>query len=66
MILRNNNSKKKNNLKYNKETYDSLSLIEKITIKNQINKIIRTYKLYAFKKSVRIIINNSLIFFSNH
>ena len=62
MILRNNNSKKKNNLKYNKETYDSLSLIEKITIKNQINKIIRTYKLYAFKKSVRIIINNSLIF----
>ena len=66
MILRNNNSKKKNNLKYNKETYDSLSLIEKITIKNQINKIIRTYKLYTFKKSVRIIINNSLIFFSNH
>lgn len=66
MILRNNNSKNENNLKYNKETYDSLSLIEKITIKNQINKIIRTYKLYAFKKSVRIIINNSLIFFSNH
>ena len=62
MILRNNNSKNANNLKYNKETYDSLSLIEKITIKNQINKIIRTYKLYAFKKSVRIIINNSLIF----
>ena len=66
MILRTNNSKNENNLKYNKETYDSLSLIEKITIKNQINKIIRTYKLYAFKKSVRIIINNSLIFFSNH
>lgn len=66
MILRNNNSKNANNLKYNKETYDSLSLIEKITIKNQINKIIRTYKLYAFKKSVRIIINNSLIYFSNH
>ena len=66
MILRNNNSKNANNLKYNKETYDSLSLIEKITIKSQINKIIRTYKLYAFKKSVRIIINNSLIFFSNH
>ena len=62
MILRNNNSKNANNLKYNKETYDSLSLIEKITIKNQINKIIRTYKLHAFKKSVRIIINNSLIF----
>ena len=52
MILRNNNSKKKNNLKYNKDTYNSLPLLEKIIIKNKANKLIKAYKLYTLKKSV--------------
>ena len=39
-------------MKYNKETYNSSPLIEKIMIKNQINKIINAYKLFTLKKSV--------------
>ena len=38
-------------MKYNKETYSSSPLIEKIIIKNQINKIINAYKLFILKKS---------------
>ena len=41
-----------NNKRYDKETYNSLSLIDKITIKNNINKIISAYKLYIKKKNV--------------
>ncbi len=47
-------------LKYNKETYNSSPLIEKIIIKNQINKIINAYKLFALKKSV--VSNPNIIF----
>ena len=41
-----------NNKRYDKETYNSLSLIDKITIKNNINKIISAYKVYIKKKNV--------------
>lgn len=44
------------NLKNNNDPYlqiyDSLSLLEKIQIKNKINKIIRTYKKYLKRKNV--------------
>ena len=41
-----------NNKRYDKETYNSLSQIDKITIKNNINKIISAYKVYIKKKNV--------------
>lgn len=40
-----------NNIKYNQESYNSLLLVDKITIKNNINKIISAYKVYK-KKNV--------------
>ena len=52
MHIKSNNKGNKIRLKYNKETYNSSPLIEKIMIKNQINKIINAYKLFTLKKSV--------------
>jgi hypothetical protein len=40
------------NIKYNEETYNSLSLLQKIMIKNNINKIISAYKSYIKRKNV--------------
>ena len=48
-----------NNKRYDKETYNSLSLVDKITIKNNINKIISAYKVYIKKKNVS---NKNIIF----
>lgn len=51
--LRNKNkSENKQNYKYNKDTYKSLPLLEKIIIKNKINKIILAYRIYAKRKNV--------------
>ena len=51
--LRNKNkSENKQNYKYNKETYKSLPLLEKIIIKNKINKIILAYRIYTKRKNV--------------
>ena len=57
-IFRNKNNKKR--LIYNKETYNSLPLIEKIFIKNKVDRIIKAYKLFILKKSVR---NTIIIFY---
>jgi len=46
------NEYKLRNLKYNKETYNSLSSLQKIMIKNNINKIIYAYKSYIKRKNV--------------
>jgi hypothetical protein len=40
------------NIKYNEETYNSLSILQKIMIKNNINKIISAYKSYIKRKNV--------------
>jgi hypothetical protein len=40
------------NIKYNEETYNSLSILQKIMIKNSINKIISAYKSYIKRKNV--------------
>ena len=34
------------------QMYNSLSLIEKITMKNKVNKIISAYKIFAKRKNV--------------
>ena len=49
----NSNEKELNNTSY-LEIYNSLSLLEKITIKNKINKIITAYKAFAKRKNVSI------------
>jgi len=40
------------NIKYNEETFKSLSMLQKIMIKNNINKIISAYKSYTKRKNV--------------
>ncbi len=47
-----NNSNKKRILKYNKTTFNTLPKIEKITIKNQVNKIKAAYKSFLLRKNV--------------
>ena len=49
----NSNEKELNNTSY-LEIYNSLSLLEKITIKNKINKIISAYKEFVKRKNVSI------------
>ena len=49
----NKNSKNGTNLIYNKKHYDTLPLIEKITIKNKVNKIETAYKSHLLRKIVR-------------
>lgn len=46
------NEYKLRNIKYNKETYNSLSSLQKIMIKNNINKIISAYRSYIKRKNV--------------
>jgi hypothetical protein len=48
----NSNDYKLRNIKYNEETYNSLSILQKIMIKNNINKIISAYKSYIKRKNV--------------
>ena len=48
----NSNDYKLRNIKYNKETYNSLPTLQKIMIKNNINKIISVYKSYIKRKNV--------------
>ena len=45
------------NYKYNKETYESLPLLEKLIIKNRINKIISSYKIFIKRKNVSNYVN---------
>ena len=40
------------NIKYNEEAFKSLSMLQKIMIKNNINKIISAYKSYTKRKNV--------------
>ena len=42
------------------QMYNSLSLIEKITMKNKVNKIISAYKIFAKRKNVSIYNNKYL------
>ena len=49
-------------LKYDIYKFDSLPKLEKITIINQVNKIIRAYKKYVLKKNVII---NIFLFIKN-
>ena len=49
------------NIKYNEETYNSLSILQKIMIKNNINKIISAYKSYIKRKNVSMEKNNIFI-----
>ena len=46
------NEYKLRSIKYNKETYNSLPTLQKIMIKNNINKIISVYKSYIKRKNV--------------
>ena len=66
MQLSNNSLNNKNNsnrfLKYDINKFDSLPELEKITIINQVNKIIRAYKRYVLKKNVII---NIFLFIKN-
>ena len=56
MRSRNKNLNTLNN-KYDKETFDSLPLLEKLIIKNRINKIISAYKVFIKRKHVSKYIN---------
>ena len=56
MRSRNKNLNTLNN-KYDKETFDSLPLLEKLIIKNRINKIISAYKVFIKRKHVSKNIN---------
>ena len=66
MQLSNNSLNNKNYsnrfLKYDINKFDSLPELEKITIINQVNKIIRAYKRYVLKKNVII---NIFLFIKN-
>lgn len=42
------------NIKYNEETYKSMSMLQKIMINNNINKIISAYKSYIKRKNVSV------------
>ena len=48
----NDSNKKELNKNYYLNFYNKLPLIEKITIKNKINKIISAYRLYSKRKNV--------------
>ena len=58
---KNNNT---NRIIYNEDKYNSLPLIEKISINKKVNKIIKAYKAFSLKKTVSIILALILIYFS--